>query len=54
MQTPLFDPREDSPGPALAPRLKVLPCPPDPALQALVAAVPRHVYICTSSWTYPG
>ena len=54
MQTPLFDPPEDSPGPALAPRLKVLPCPPDPALQALVAAVPRHVYICTSSWTYPG
>ena len=54
MQTPLFDPPEDSPGPALAQRLKVRPCPPDPALQALAAALPRQVYIGTSSWTYPG
>ena len=54
MQTPLFDPPEDPPRPALAPRLKVRPCPPDPALQALAAALPRHVYIGTSSWTYPG
>ena len=43
MQSPLFDPPEDTPMPALAQRLKVLPCPPDPALQALAAALPRHV-----------
>ena len=54
MQTPLFDPPEDPPRPALAQRLKVLPCPPDPALQALAAALPRRIYVCTSSWTYPG
>ena len=54
MQSALFDPPEDPPRPALAQRLKVRPCPPDPALQALAAALPRHVYIGTSSWTYPG
>ena len=54
MQSALFDPPEDPPRPAPAQRLKVLPCPPDPALQALAAALPRHVYIGTSSWTYPG
>ena len=54
MQSPLFDPPEDTPMPALAQRLKVLPCPPDPALQALAAALPRRIYVGTSSWTYPG
>ena len=54
MQSPLFDPLEDPPRPMLAQRLKVRPCPPDPALQALATALPRHVYVGTSSWTYPG
>ena len=54
MQSALFDPPEDPPRPAPAQRLKVLPCPPDPALQALAAALPRRIYVCTSSWTYPG
>ena len=54
MQSPLFDPLEDPPRPMLEQRLKVRPCPPDPALQALATALPHHVYIGTSSWTYPG
>ena len=54
MQSALFDPPEDPPRPALAQRLKVRPCPPDPALQALAAALPRRIYVGTSSWTYPG
>ena len=54
MQSALFDPPEDPPRPAPAQRLKVLPCPPDPALQALAAALPRRIYVGTSSWTYPG
>lgn len=54
MQSPLFDPLEDPPRPMLEQRLKVRPCPPDPALQTLATALPRHVYVGTSSWTYPG
>ena len=54
MQSALFDPPEDPPRPALAQRLKVRPCPPDPALQALAAALPRRIYVGTSSWNYPG
>ncbi|MBY4898196.1 DUF72 domain-containing protein [Cupriavidus sp. AU9028] len=31
-----------------------MPAPPDPALMALAARLPRHLYLGTSTWSYPG
>ncbi len=50
-------PAPSAPSPAPAPRkslTRVNPLPPDPALQALAAALPARVRLGTSSWTYPG
>ncbi|MGE0350429.1 DUF72 domain-containing protein [Hydrogenophaga sp.] len=50
-------PAASAPPPASAPRQRateVAPAASDPLMQALAAALPPHVRLGTSSWTYPG
>jgi uncharacterized protein YecE (DUF72 family) len=57
MQDNLFgDPPAPTPSPPPSRKRqdRVTPAPPDPALQALAAALPPRVRLGTSSWTYPG
>lgn len=67
MQDRLFDDDPLPPAPPVAPaspeandppprggRSRVLPCVPDPALQALAAGLPSTLRLGTSSWSYPG
>ena len=56
---PPSNPAMPQPEPTTAPvrrkrATEVSPAPPDPALQALAAALPSRVRLGTSSWSYPG